>query len=106
MPTVAQVASLDEARAALRNGATSLESPPAAAGHQGIGWWRALSAAVRSEFGPVRMVLDCGDSPGLALAAIRDGIPCLRLDAPPATLAKVRAIAEAAGVEVICPPQH
>lgn len=95
------VASLEEARAALAAGATVLESPPAAAAHQGIGWWRELLAVLAAEHGSFDSVLDCGPFPGLALAAIRDGIPCIRLDAPGAVLDRVRAIARQAGVRVV-----
>lgn len=95
------VASLEEARAALAAGATKLESPPGAAGHQGIGWWREMLAVLATEFAPFDSVLDCGPFPGLALAAIRDGIPCIRVDAPAGTRAKIAAIAEQAGVRVV-----
>ncbi len=95
------VASLEEARAALAAGATMLESPPGAAGHHGIGWWREVLAVLAAEFGRFDSVLDCGPFPGLALAAIRDGIPCIRVDAAPETVAKIRAIADQAGVRVV-----
>lgn len=74
------VHSLDEARASAQ--ATSpgetvrLQSPFGAAGHQGIGWWQALLRLLAEEY-PGRDIegwLDCGDSPGLALAALRAGI--------------------------------
>ncbi len=77
---------LAHARAALGAAANAgvgvtLESPAAAAGYQGIGWWRELLALATGEFPALDFdaVLDCGAAPGHALAALRGGIKAVRL---------------------------
>ena len=67
-----------------------LVSPPALS--VGVGWWREVLKAADCEG-----VLDCGPSPGLALAALRAGIRHVWLDADPSTLAKIAAIAQQVG---------
>lgn len=96
------VHSLAEARAVLAaaNGTTmTLESPPGAAGYQGVGWWRALVAALADDFPhqAFEAVLDCGSAPGHALEALRAGVKAVRLDAPPEMLAALDEIAAAVG---------
>ncbi len=98
---------LDHARWALAVARTAgrvvtLESPAGAAGWQGIGWWLALLTAIRVQFPDVTFasVLDCGDAPGLALAALRAGVPEVRLEAEPPVLAKIAGIAEQTGGRV------
>jgi hypothetical protein len=98
---------LDQARAALaalvpEDGPVLLESPPGAAGWEGIGWWLGLIERVVAEHPAFTLtaVLDCGDSPGLALAAIREGVRGIRLDAAPEVLAKIADIAGQAGAIV------
>ena len=77
----------------------SLESPAGAVGWQGIGWWGALLTALCQEFpdwnGP--SALDCGDATGLALAALRSGIPAIRVEAPAPVLAKIAHMAQQLG---------
>ena len=93
-----RIHSLAEGRAAILATAEAevcLESPAAAAGFQGIGWWQALLASLAEEF-PDRQVtgvLDCGSAPGHALAALRAGVNCVRVQAPPEAIASLRAIA-------------
>ncbi len=80
-----------------------LISPSAAAGWQGIGWWRALTDLLRSE-NPDQdfdCVLDCGTAPGHAMEALRVGIKMVRLDASPETLRAVGEIATALGGKVL-----
>ncbi len=103
-----RVHSLAEARAvvtaAKANGETAmLESPPAAAGYQGIGWWRALVAALVEEFPDqaIDAVLDCGSAPGHALEALRADVKTVRLDADAETLAALDQIAAALGGVVL-----
>jgi len=105
-----RVQSLAEARAVLAAAgeageAVVLESPPAAAGHQGIGWWRALLAGLAAEFPDrkIEAVLDCGSAPGHALEALRAGVKAVRLDAPAETLAALDQIAAALGGVVLRP---
>ena len=99
---------LAEARAvltaAMAEGETvMLESPEAAAGYQGIGWWRALLAALAEEFPhhDIAAVLDCGTAPGHALEALRAGVATVRLDAAAETLAALDQIAAALGGVVL-----
>jgi hypothetical protein len=67
---------LDDARRALSAGLpVTLLSAPGAALYAGCGWWRALVARAGEEFRGTAMadILDCGDGPGQALAALRIG---------------------------------
>ncbi len=79
------VGSLDEARAVLAATNTDrpvrLQSPPGAAGLHGIGWWLALTRLLADEFPETKIeaALHCGDSPGLALAALRAGVPVVQV---------------------------
>ena len=88
---------LAHARAALRPGfAVVLLSAPGAAGYAGCLWWRELVAAARAFYPatPALDVLDCGDAPGHAMAALRVGQRLLLLDpACPAFLAVADAAA-------------
>lgn len=84
--TSATVHSLDQARAVLTatnfDRPVRLQSPPGAAGLQGIGWWLALTRAMAAEFPgrEIEAALDCGDAPGLALAALRAGVKLVRIN--------------------------
>ena len=53
-----------------------VQSPPDCPLRQGVPWFAALVAGVRP---PVLPVLDCGAAPGLALAALRLGVPVVRI---------------------------
>ncbi len=81
-PTI--VGSLDEARAVLADAKIDrpvrIQSPAGAAGLHGIGWWLALTRLLADEFPGINIeaALHCGDSPGLALAALRAGVPVVR----------------------------
>lgn len=83
--TFVTVHSLDQARTVLAaanlDRPVRLQSPPGAAGLQGIGWWLALTKALAAEFAgrEIEAVLDCGDAPGLALAALRAGVKLVRI---------------------------
>ena len=103
-----EVASADEVRqavAAARAAGQSLvlESPPAAAGWQGIGWWRELVALARVEAPDLDIVavLDCGAAPGLALAALKAGCGRVRVVAEGAVLEALVALAPGLGGEVL-----
>jgi hypothetical protein len=68
---------LADARAALARGRpVTLVSAPGAGLYAGCLWWRALIARVGDEYPDVPMidVLDCADSTGQALAALRVGV--------------------------------
>lgn len=85
--TAVTIHCLDDARAVLRAAkpgeTVRLRSALGAAGHQGIGWWQALVGALAEEFPdtPFTAELDCGDSPGLALAALTAGVAAVRVHA-------------------------
>jgi hypothetical protein len=67
---------LADARLALSVGLpVTLLSAPGAALYAGCGWWRAVVRQVGAEFPavPIADILDCGDGPGQALAALRIG---------------------------------
>ncbi len=74
-----------EAAAALGVPVTVL-SAPAAAAAGGPGWFRAMveTACAETKAAMVTAVLDCGDLPGHALAALRHGITAIRYDGPAA----------------------
>ncbi|MDA0703150.1 MAG: hypothetical protein O3A96_07920 [Proteobacteria bacterium] len=79
-----------------------LASAPGAAGYLGAGTWRALEELWRVEFPETRFLglLDCADSVGDALAALRAEVTALRLDSRAETVAKIAAMAEALGATV------
>jgi hypothetical protein len=74
-------------------------SAPGAALSLGVGYFAALIATLRREFPAVAAtaVLDCGDAPGLALAALRHGVEGVRVKAPRAALARIADIAKQSG---------
>lgn len=95
-----RVAGLDDARAALANTqgqAVILISPPLA--QPGLGWWRELVRALRTEFPGVdfQTVADCGPSAGLALAALRAGLGPVAADVSAEVWDKLNDIATQAG---------
>ena len=98
---------LAHARAALR-AATALgcgvrlRSASGAAAYLGSGVFRAMIETIGGEFPnvPFTAVLDCGDAPGLALGALRIGIPAVRLQASAEVLARVADIAGQLGGRV------
>lgn len=99
-----RIRGLADARAAMTAAAdlgvpVLLVSAPGAGRHAGAGWFRALTERLRAEFPRVALtaVLDCADSPGAALAALREGVGDVCLDGPPAVVGRVAAIAAAAG---------
>ncbi len=105
------VHSLAQARAAVAAAAALgrpvvLVSAPGAAGYAGPGWFAKL-VALAAEAHPeaaVSAVLDCADKPGLALAALRDGAPAVRFTGSRAARAKLSAIADASGAEIVSGP--
>jgi len=88
LPPAVVIHGLAQARAALAPGLpVTLLSAPGAGIYAGVGWWRAVIAAAATEAGgpgpQVRDVLDCGDSPGRALEALRGGQALLILRCGP-----------------------
>lgn len=76
-----------------------LRSAPGAARYAGAAWFAALIAIVREEFPTANIAasLDCATDAGLALAALRSGIPLVRFTGPAAVKRKIAAIARACG---------
>jgi fructose/tagatose bisphosphate aldolase len=96
--------SLEQARAALAAAATlrvpaELVSAKGAAGYAGPMWFRDVVRAASAEFPQVRVtaVLDCGDAPGYALAALRAGVRAIRVSCGRTVHAKIAAIAKQYG---------
>jgi len=106
------VHNLAQAEAALRAAAECgtpviLESPPDAARYLGAPYFRAMIEAARAAVPAAEWesVLDCGDAPGLALEAIRQGVRAVRLAAEADVFARVADIAAQSGVRIeIGPP--
>jgi hypothetical protein len=96
-PPAVVVHGLRHARAALAPGLpVTLLSARGAAVYAGCGWWRALMQACGAEID----ILDCADSPGYAMAALRIGQRRIILDAGPA-FAAVSAAATVLGATVL-----
>ena len=103
--------SLEEARAALnaaaaRGAAATLVSPPGAAAYLGVGFFWAVVEAARAEVPGVALeaVMDCGDDPGWALAALRTGFKSVVLGGNRRARARVAAIARAMGARLLLRP--
>ena len=79
----------------------TLISAPTAAGYAGPGWFRSVVEQARAAHpgAEVTAVLDCGEFPGLALAALRDGVAVIRFSGD--TAHKIADIAEQLGARVI-----
>jgi len=102
----------DEAIAAVRTAvahgvALTVVSPPGAALFAGPIWFQAIVRAARAEVeatAPVTFVLDCADSPGAALAAIRARVEAVSFSGKGAARARLAAITKRAGVAFLAPP--
>jgi len=75
--------------------AVRLTSAPGAASHGGAAWFAEIVAAIRAEFPNVAIdaVLDCGDAPGHATAALRAGVTSIRFTGPRSVRDKLAALA-------------
>ena len=96
-------------RAALGKGQlVSIWSAFGASSYMGPRWFFEIIRLVRSEFPNLKIlgILDCGDQPGDALAAIETGVEALALTAKPATLRSIREIADQANVNLHRRPSH
>ena len=94
---------LAAARAAEALGTTvRLRSGPAAAGYAGAAWFAEVVRAARRAHPDVRIeaVLDCGDSPGLVLAALRRSVETVLFTGSPALREKLEALAAAADASI------
>ncbi len=99
---------IDGARLALtasaeRGDKVVLLSAEGAALYAGPAWFRELRILLEAEFPEViaDAILDCGNAPGAALAALRCGVKTISLDATPAVLAKISAIADQHGARLV-----
>ncbi len=90
--------------AARANGtAPVLVTPPDAASVYGAGYLGALQERARTEFPDVafRLVVDCGDASGHALACLRAGVKLISMEPPND---KVADIARQMGAELVRKP--
>ncbi len=87
------IAALTAARA--QNQPLLIISAPGAVRSAGAGWWRELVAQARDSIPDqgAEWVLDCGDEPGMALAALREGVGTIALEADETTWSRVAQIA-------------
>ncbi len=104
LPPAVVVHGLADAQRALRVGRpVTLLSAPGAALFAGCLWWRELVAAARAAHPatPAQDVLDCGDAPGQAMAALRAGQRLLILDPACPAFGAVRSAAATLGAIVL-----
>ena len=94
-------AALKQARAA--GTAPTLVTPLDAAGFYGAGYLGALQDRAREEFPdvPFRLIVDCGDASGYALACLRAGVKLISMDPPDD---KIADIARQMGAELVRRP--
>jgi hypothetical protein len=99
---------IEAARTAAELGlAVTIASPPGAALFAGPVWFKALADAARKRLprgASVTFMLDCADSPGAALAAIRAKVEAISFRGNAKARAGIVAIAKRAGVAVMEPP--
>ncbi|MBO22099.1 MAG: hypothetical protein CMM26_07000 [Rhodospirillaceae bacterium] len=74
----------------------TLLSAPGAARAGGAAWWRELMTQATAAIPHLdaEWILDCADEPGMALAALREGVRAIALDAEYDTRARVEQIAK------------
>jgi hypothetical protein len=99
-PVEIAVHDLEQARAALvaaaeLRAAIQLRSVPDAAAYAGVGYLHALGAAVGHE-----LLIDCGDDPGLVMAALRTGCRKLAFSGSAALAAKLADLAAGHGASL------
>lgn len=83
--------------------APTLITSPGAASFQGAGYFGALQERARREFPdvPFRLIVDCGDAAGHALACLRAGVKLISMEPPND---KVADIARQMGAELVRRP--
>lgn len=94
------VAALEAARSA---GVPAIMiSAPGAARTGGAGWWRALIEQARDAVpdASFESILDCADEPGMALAAIREGVDAISISTPDPICESLMDIARQSGVAI------
>ena len=102
-PAMAQVVihDLGQARGALAAAAelgcaVELRSAPGAAAYAGVGYLKALGEAAGHE-----LLIDCGDDPGIAMAALRTGCRRLSFAGAAAAAQRLREMAEQVGAVLV-----
>ena len=101
-PTMAVVVhDLEQARGALAAAAElgcaiQLRSAPGAAAYAGVGYLMALGEAAGHE-----LLIDCGDHPGIAMAALRAGCRRLSFSGAADTAQRLREMAEQLGAVLV-----
>jgi hypothetical protein len=105
------VRGIDDARVACEaaratGAALVLWSLPFGAAQMGPLWFQRMVALIREEFPDlsVEAVLDCGDAPGHALAALRQGAALVSLTTRRAIRGKIEAIAAKSGARLVRRP--
>ena len=100
--------SLEHAVAALKAAraldcAVTLASPPGAAAYTGALWFREVvkEAAREVPEADFTAILDCGDKPGLVMAAFRQGVRSVRFTGGKLQTEKLAALAEHEGYHLI-----
>ena len=98
------VTALEAARALDRP--VTLASPPGAAAYTGALWFREVVKQAHLEVpqAEVSSILDCGDKPGLVMAAFRQGVLRVRFTGPREAAEKLEAMAEAESLHLITGP--
>lgn len=101
------VRGIDDARLACESAratgaALVLWSLPFGAAQMGPLWFQQTIALIEEEFPDISVeaVLDCGDAPGHALAALRQGVKVIALTAKPSIRQKIEAIAAKSGARL------
>ena len=100
--------SLEHGRAALAAAAAlrvpvTLSSAPGASAYVGLAWFHEVVRLAKAEFPDAEAdaMMDCADRPGDVLAALRQGLSRVRFTGRKAIAAKLAAIAEAQGAELV-----
>jgi hypothetical protein len=90
-----RISGLDEGLAALRAGVSATLVLPVDAG--GAAWAAEIARTLRAEFPGAAIAVECGNSAGAALAALREGLTAIGFDGK----AEIAAKLEAMGATVI-----
>ncbi len=100
------VHNLDQAKVALAEARASkrlvtLISPYAAGGYAGAGYFKHMVDQLQTDFAEVNFILDCGDNPGVVLAALRQGMKRIKFVGDREYAQKLAVIARKYGAEII-----
>ncbi|MGD1880556.1 MAG: hypothetical protein ACFB13_24030 [Kiloniellaceae bacterium] len=84
----------------------TLASPPGAAAYTGALWFREVVKQAQLEVpqADVSSILDCGDKPGLVMAAFRQGVLRVRFTGPGEAADKLQAMADAESLHLLTGP--